>query len=109
MKNTTVSRRCTSGIPTHRLQMLAFTLRLSSIPVHAANLDQAGSRKGLQEVPVRQGFFQISSRQPGMLAPQAFRPRSLPVFDGIDERAVLLFGDGEDLFRTGQSFGQEHA
>src|ERR1700685_115982 len=80
---------------------------LGSILSHAPNLEQAGSGNGLQEGPVRQCFFQISSRQPGMFAGQVFRVSSLPVLDGIEDRPVMLFRDREDFPRSGQRFGQK--
>ena len=60
------------------------------------------ARNRVHEVPVCQSFFQISSRQPGMLAGDAFRARSLAVFDGIDESAVMLFRDGNNFLRSAQ-------
>jgi hypothetical protein len=68
-----------------------------------------GSRDGFQEVPVGESFFHISARQPGVFASQAFRARSLAVFDGVDNRPVMLFPDGGHGTHSGQSFGQEHA
>src|ERR1700674_1407461 len=106
MKNTTVSRRCASGILAHRLQILALTLRLGSNPVCAANLDQAGSRNDLQEVSVRQSFFQMPSCDPNMFTGDALRAPSLPVFDGIDDGTMMFFRDGANFLPPGYGVTQ---
>ena len=89
--------------------MLEFSLWLDSISFHAPNLDQAGSGNGLQEGPVRQGFFQISARQAGMFARQALRARAFAVFDGIEDRAVMFFREGKYFLRPLQGSVQEYA
>ena len=50
----------------------------------------------------------------GMFPSQAFRARSLPVFDGVDERPVMLFRDGDEfpsmpgtvLYRSMRALGE---
>src|SRR5690242_1305662 len=80
--------RCSpvSGIP-----------RRCSIPIDSPKLDQTGSGNGLQEIPVRQSFFQMPSRNPSVFTGDALGARSLPVFDGIDERPMMLLRDGADF------------
>ena len=65
--------------------------------IRAAKLDQAGSRNSFQEIRIGQSSFHIFSRDQGMFAPDAFRARSLPVLDGVNERFVMLFRDGDQF------------
>src|SRR5580693_3924511 len=67
------------------------------------------ARNRVHEVPVCQSFFQISSRQPGMLAGHAFRARSLAVFDGIDQRPVMFLSNRNNFLRSLQGFVHDDA
>ena len=110
MQNTTVSRRNDSGTLARRMQ-ISRSCSAAIVQVRSALRTLIRCAPGMvsRKFPVRQRFFQISSRQPGMFAGDAFRARSLAVFDGIDERPVMLFRDGNDFLRSVQGFVHDDA
>src|SRR5579864_4183634 len=104
MHNTTDRLKNGSGTLTHRV---VFTLRPDSSPLYAADLDQAGSRHGLQVVPVRQSFFQMPSCDPNMFTSETLRARSLPVLDSIDDGPMMLFRDGASFLPLSYGLAQD--